>query len=162
MHHAHGYTLLDILTVTVIFSVVLAAIVWLANPGRALKREYDAQRVEDVRNITEALIEYDLVDPDAFDALVNSLDDRPTMIGSADSCAGSYGVQCDAGVLHDNCVDLEAPLSRLLGSIPFDQHGEGLSSERTGYFLKRSNNHLIVGACNPQSTSNIEISTPLN
>lgn len=162
MHHAHGYTLLDMFTIAVLITVVLSAIIWLANPGMQLKKQYDAQRVEDVRNITEALIEYDLVDPDGYNALVEGLDDRPTMIGSADSCAGSYGIQCDASVLHDNCVDLEAPFSRLLGSVPFDHHGDGLSSERTGYFLKRSNNHLIVGSCNPQSTSNIEISTPLN
>lgn len=163
MQNPQGSTTVDILAAIGIILAVTLVIVVFVNPVRELKREYDQQRVEDLRDLTEILLELRERDPHRFEEIVAGLGAERTMVGTADSCAGSYGIQCSDAVLNDKCIDLSVDaIPDFVNELPVDPSGGIFSDERTGYYLSKLNDNLVIAACNPQLQSNIEIVADLD
>lgn len=163
MENPQGYTTLDLVAAAGVVLAVTLVIVVFVNPLNTLKREYDEQRVEDVRDLTEIVLELRQRDPERFENLLQRIENGPAMIGMGEACAGSHGVQCPDSLIQDTCLDIYADvIPEITNDLPVDEGGDLFSEERTGYFLSHDGQELIIGACSPQIQSNIEISVQLD
>lgn len=138
-------------------SLVLLSVVVLVRPHEILGRERDAARLRDVQDYFEALYELSLRDPEAFTALTAGVPERRVMIGSGQSCAGSYGTFCQDAGLADVCLDVEPALQPEYLQTVLVNPSDRFSPEQTGYYLELSSDALVVGACEPFGPQPIEI-----
>lgn len=140
------------------FFVVL--LVTFMNPARALERTRDESRVDAVRNIMEAMIEIQTVDPDAMDRLRDAVEASGApprvMLGTGETCAGDWGNACSDAILADGCADMSVFLSDYLASIPVDP-SQPFSAAASGYYMTFSPGVLEVGACNPEAQDAIRL-----
>ena len=157
----HGHTFVDIITACAIFGAVVIFILFLMNPIGRLEQARDAQREEGVKDITESVLQLQRTDPEQFSALLNELSTEKRMIGTGDSCAGSFGVQCSDEVLRNDCLDVEAYLPNGHEKLPVER-GRAFSTEQSGYTLSYDGLRLAVAACRPQARSVIEIVSVIN
>lgn len=152
-----GYTSIDILSATAIIFVITFVIVMIANPFQKLAKENDKQRGEDVKNLTELLLQLQFEDPEKYDALVSKLSVRPSIIGTASACDDGYGANCSEESASRDCIDL----SFLPEELPIDPSGEPFSKLYTGYYLSIENDALTVGSCGPELQDKLEIISEL-
>lgn len=159
MQHPHGYTNLDLITATSIVLFVFAIAILLANPFRSIEKMRDDQRDDGVRNLTEVLLEMQYREPDVFNEIVAQIQEGGrSLVGAGDSCEGSYGAQCADSVLNDDCLNITTQaVPRYISYLPIDPEAEIFDIDHTGYFVDIKNDQLIVGACNPERRSNIEL-----
>lgn len=161
---AYGYmgrTTLDAVTGLAAIMLLIAVIAVFVGPARALAQKQDEARVDGVRNIMEAILEMQIVDPERVDNLRQAaeLAGSPPriMIGSAADCAGDWGVQCSDTVLADKCLDADLYLANYLENLPFDTSSSLYSERQSGYYITFTPGTLEVGACSPQATEEIRL-----
>lgn len=160
---AHGYmgrTTIDIAASVAVVMFLVVLTVGLSAPGHQLKRVNDEMRTDGVRNIMEAILEMQTVDPDSVDRLREEFDNAGApprvMLGSAESCAGSWGVQCGDAILADTCLD-PTFFGKYLAEVPIDGGSLDYSAAHTGYYLTFGEGVLEVGACNPELQEVIQL-----
>lgn len=157
----HGYTNADIIVAIGLVAISIIVIAVVASPGDALGHQHDRTRHDDVRNYTEALYQLYHGEPAVFDALDNNLSSFRAMIGTGESCEGSFGLHCGDSVLADDCVDLAPYISPdYLSPLPVDPSG-GYSQEHTGYYISLDQGVMEIGACDPYGPGTITIETQL-
>ncbi|MCH8049539.1 hypothetical protein IH979_02410 [Patescibacteria group bacterium] len=162
MDPVQGYTNTDVIAAVVIMLFAIFVIVIIASPGSELGREYDKVRHEDVRDYTEALFEMYNSDPETFDEIKKELTELKVMIGTGESCDGTYGMHCSDAVLRDDCLDLEPHLvPAYLSSLPVDPKSRRYSKRVSGYYLLLKDDILEVGACDPFGPGSILLRTEL-
>ena len=158
----HGYTGKDVFTSFMLIALIILVVVVLVGPARLLTKERDTVREEAVRDIMEMLLEMRVQDPTSFAQVMGTVAAGQTMIGTAYACAGDFGAQCGDVTLRDTCLDLTTfDAETYLAELPVDPSPEFLSRQ-TGYYLYLENNTLEVGACNPQSRSEIKLEAHLD
>lgn len=162
---AYGYmgkTTLDAVTACAAVMLMVAIIAAFVGPSRALAQKEDEARVDGVRNIMEAVLEMQIVDPQRVDDLRDAAEATGApprvMIGSAHDCAGDWGTQCGDAVLADTCLDADLYLADYLGEVPFDASDIRYSERQSGYYITFKPGVLEVGACNPGATEEIRLS----
>lgn len=150
-----GSTTIDVAASIAVVMFLAALTVALMAPGWQLRRVNDTSRTEDVRNIMEALLEMQTVDPESVDKLRSAVESAGApprvMFGTAESCVGDWGTQCGDAILADTCLDGEAfGLGEYLETFPIDLGHASFSQKHSGYYVTFSPGVLEVGACNPQ------------
>ena len=155
-----GATTIDAVTANacaLFLVVVVAAIVGPAH--RAAERRYEI-RVDDVRNIMEAVLEMQTVDPARVDAIREAAEATGApprvMFGNGASCSGDFGGQCSVAITADDCLDATEFAGAYLPSVPVDPSGD-YSSSATGYYIDFSPGVLEIGACNPETRGEVRL-----
>lgn len=155
-----GRTTIDIVASIGVVALLFVVVVGIMGPERAVQKERDEMRVDGVRNIMEAFLELQTVDPEAMDRLRDAVEASGApprvMIGAGESCAGDWGVQCGDAILADGCTDLRGFLEDYLSPLPVDPD-DGYSSEVSGYYVTFAPGVLEVGACNPEVQDTIRL-----
>lgn len=162
---AYGYmgrTTIDVLASIAAVMFVILLVAGFMGPRQLLSRTHDEMRVDGVRNIMEAILEMQTVDPDAVDRLREAYEDAGApprvMLGSAVLCAGDWGVQCGDEILADECLDAERyGLTSYIPKMPVDGGWEEYSLQQTGYYLSFQPGSLEVGACAPETRNDIRL-----
>ncbi|MBI1907906.1 hypothetical protein HYS28_00625 [Candidatus Uhrbacteria bacterium] len=161
---AYGYmgkSTLDVVTSVAAVMFLVAAVAASVGPARALAQKQDEARIDGVRNIMEAILELQTVDPERVDELREAAEASGApprvMVGSADDCSGDWGVQCGDAVLADHCLDVDPYLSDYLGDAPFDGSDSRYSERQSGYYIDFSPGVLEVGACDPGAQEEIRL-----
>ncbi len=156
MNNPHGYTYIEIIAAFALFGVLAFLIVMIANPVHQLRRANDDVRVDDVRDIMEIVLEMQVKDPASFAAIVGSVAAGKTMIGTNNSCEGSFGLRCPDDILQNNCIDLaEFAEPGYIDQVPIDPQDKFFDKRITGYYISFEAGKLEIGACNPQSRHEI-------
>lgn len=162
---AYGYmgkTTLDAVTALAAVMLIMAVIAAFVGPTRALAQKQDEERIDGVRNIMEAVLEMQIVDPERVDDLRDAAEATGApprvMVGSAEDCSGDWGAQCGDAVLADKCLDVDPYLADYLGDMPFDVSDVRYSERQSGYYISFQPGVLEVGACNPGATEEIRLS----
>ncbi|MBU1126011.1 hypothetical protein KJ758_00180 [Patescibacteria group bacterium] len=151
MKNPRGYTWQDALIAASLVLALMLLIVVLTNPGIRLGHANDSKRTEDIRDLTEIILELQLIQPEAFANIVGTAAAGRIMIGSGNSCAGSFGSLCPDEVLRDSCFDLTEFSDEKIPVDPLDIY----SGLQTGYYLLFENNVLEIGACNPETQAEV-------
>lgn len=155
-----GRTTIDVVTSLGIAGLLIVVAVLVIGPERALQKERDEFRVDAVRDIMEALIEVQTVDPESMDRLRDAVEASGApprvMIGTGVSCAGDWGVECSDAILADGCTDFGAFLQDYLAPLPVDPDAR-YSADVTGYYISFTPGVLEVGACNPEAQPGIRL-----
>ncbi len=166
-----GKTTIDVMTSTAVIFLTVAIVAMIVGPAHRLAVHNDDVRTDDVRNIMEAILDMQTVDPARVDNLRSALESagsppRVMISGGAGSgfaggkntsCAGDHGVQCGDAILADTCVDIMPFIDGYISHIPVDT-AAGFTSAATGYYIDFSPGTLEVGACNPETQSTIRLS----
>lgn len=152
---ASGFTLVELLIVIAV-TTILASVVFVAvDPAARFANARDDQRKADVASVLSALVAYQTDNDSALPAAADALaDDAPTMIGTATSgCDAS----CDAVATSAACVDLTTLADEgYFGSVPVDSTN-GTAMQTLYYLTKNANGTLTVGACAPESSTEISV-----
>lgn len=157
-HHFHSPTPLDVIAALAVVVAVCVLIIALANPEVKLARAHDAQRTEDVREITQAVLELKENNPERFSDLQSDLVSRESakvMLGTGQDCSGAYGL-CGNEELDDVCFDLASYAADLLPVVPHDP-ANVFTPAKTGYYLTFSDDSFEVGACAPERQEEIRL-----
>lgn len=161
---AYGYmgrTTLDVVTSVAAVMLLLAIIAAIIGPARVLAKKTDEARVDGVRNIMEAILELQTVDPERVDDMRQAAElagvPPRVMIGRTADCSGDWGVQCGDAILADGCLDAGIYLGEYLAAMPVDLASPTASERQTGYYISFSPSLLEVGACNPASAETIRL-----
>lgn len=155
-----GATTIDVVTAVAGAMFLIALTAGVVGPAHRLMARRDAQRTDDVRNIMEAVLEMQTVDPDRVDSLRAAAEASgapPRVVfGNGTSCAGDFGSQCTDAIVADDCLDATEFAGEYLSSVPIDPSGS-YSAAATGYYIDFSPGVLEVGACNPETQGAIRL-----
>lgn len=155
-----GATTIDAVTATACAMFLVALVALVVGPARRVAELRDAQRTEDVRNIMEAVLEMQTVEPERVDALRDAYEASGApprvMFGNGTSCMGDWGPQCSDAILADDCLDAAEFASGYLADVPIDVD-DMYSDTATGYYIDFSPGVLEVGACNPETQPEIRL-----
>lgn len=156
-----GATTIDTVTATACAMFLIALTAAVVGPARHVAQLRDAQRTEDVRNIMEAVLEMQTVEPERVDALRNQAEASGApprvLFGSGTSCAGDWGAQCSDAILADDCLDATEFAGGYLSTAPVDPDDDTYSAAATGYYIDFSPGVLEIGACNPELQQEIRL-----
>lgn len=154
LNRQKGFTLIELLVVIVIIAI-LAAIIFVAlDPARRFGESRDSRRWSEVVTILNAVLKHQV---DQGGVLLNTVSNMTTgdyyMIGTASS---GCNTGCDTVVTQNDCVDISGLVDAYISDVPEDPlNGTGV---KTYYYIsKTANSRIIVGACNPERTSIIEV-----
>ncbi len=156
----HGATPIDVLAATALVFFGVAIIVVFLTPGYRLAKERDEVRVDNVRNIMEAIIAMETSDPVRIDAIAQSAraSGAPprVMIGNGVSCAGDWGRACTDDILADRCLDLAEFSVGYISFVPIDENPH-FTDAASGYYVDFSYERVEVGACSPETQTSITL-----
>lgn len=148
--HMHG-TRVDVMLGMAVVLFILFLIVMVVGPVRTLTQERDEVRTEHVRDLMTRLLQLELINPEAYEALVGEVraqGDYRMVIGAGVSCGGSHGPECSDAVTADTCLHTDEYFSDLLlVAPPVDPRNNYYSQAVTGYYLAMHNGQLEVGSC---------------
>lgn len=117
----------------------------------------DEQRLRDVEDVMQILIEMRTNQPEWFAQIVGRAAAGQVMIGRGSDCAGDFGSACADPGLSDTCLDLTQPFSNYMDSLLVDPDRDQFSIEQTGYYLLVSDGMLEVGACQSEAREEIKL-----
>ena len=117
----------------------------------------DEQRLRDVEDIMQILVEMRTNQPEWFAQIVGQSAAGQIMIGRGGDCSGSFGTQCLNESLKDSCLDLTQPFSNYMDSLLVDPDRSTYNINQTGYYLSVHDQILEVGACSPESREQIKL-----
>jgi len=146
-----GFTLIELLIVIAIIAA-LAVVVFVAlNPVKRLSDARDARRTADVETILTGVHEY-IVDNKGSLPTGMTTSMAETQLGtSASGCAVATGT---CAVVAAGCIDLSAPLSKYLKSIPTDPN-TGTAAKTLYDVSVDANNIVTVKACGVEGATSI-------
>ncbi len=155
-----GATTIDAVTATACALFLVVVVAAIVGPTHRAAERRDEIRVDDVRNIMEAVLEMQTVDSARVDALRDAAESTGApprvMFGSGTSCAGDFGPQCSDAIVADDCLDATEFAGAYLSSVPVDPSGS-YSSAATGYYIDFSPGVLEIGACNPETQGEVRL-----
>lgn len=155
-----GATTIDVVTATACAMLLLAITAAVVGPAHRLAERRDALRTDGVRNIMEAVLEMQTIAPERVDALRNGAEASGApprvMVGNGETCAGDWGAQCSDAILADDCLDFTEFAGAYLSTAPIDPD-DTYSAAATGYYIDFSPGILEVGACSPETQSQIRL-----
>lgn len=140
----------------VIFLFVAFLVVMAVNPAEEMAKANDQQRLHDVEDILQMMIELGVDQPEVFSSWVGQAANGRAMFGLDDSCAGSHGSQCSDEQLADTCLSTTF-YTHPEESFPIDPLDEQFDVTKTGYYLDFVEGSLVIGACHPQAQESIEL-----
>lgn len=124
----------------------------------------DEQRLRDVEDIMQILIEMRTDQPEWFSQIVGQSAAGQIMIGQGSDCSGDWGRRCAESALKDSCINLTQPFSNYMDSLPVSpasvyigMSGGDYSQDHTGYYLVVRDQTLEVGACMPEARAEIKL-----
>ncbi len=155
-----GATTIDVVTATACLALLIAVTAAVVGPAHRVAVHRDALRTDGVRNIMEAMLEMQTVDPERIDALRDGAEASGApprvMIGTGETCAGDWGAQCSDAILADDCLDFTEFAGAYLSTAPVDPD-ETYTAAATGYYIDFSPGVLEVGACSPETLPQIHL-----
>lgn len=157
MKNPFGHTTIETITAGAVLLFLFFVIVMVKNPLLSLKKQHDLIREEGVKDIMEILLEMEVTNPESFAKVVGPAAAGKSMIGTAESCAGSYGSRCADDVLRNDCLDLQKYASGFLEEVPIDPRDDIFSKEKTGYYISFESGALEIGACYPEARNEITL-----
>ena len=140
-----------IITGVIIVGLIVGGWYW----QHRLQIRNDEQRLRDVEDIMQILVEMRTNQPEWFSQIVGQVAAGQIMIGKGADCTGSFGSQCLDEGLKDACLDLTQQFSNYMDSLLVDPDRSTYGIDQTGYYLRVNEQILEVGACNPKSRSDI-------
>jgi len=144
----------------VIISFATFLVVMAVNPAEEMAKANDEQRLHDVEDIMQMMIELGVDQPDVFASWVGQAANGRAMFGLDDSCAGSHGSQCSDEILANTCLSTTF-YTHPEDIFPIDPLHERFDVTKTGYYLDFQEGNLLIGACYPQTQDKIELEIAL-
>lgn len=155
-----GATTIDAVTATACAMLLLAITAAVVGPAHRVAERRDAIRTDGVRNIMEAILEMQTVEPEHVDALRDGAEASGApprvMVGNGETCAGDWGAQCSDAILADDCLDFTEFAGKYLSKAPIDPDGM-YSAAATGYYIDFSPGILEVGSCSPETQGQVRL-----
>lgn len=149
-----GFTAVELIVVITLIGILLGMVVVAIDPVSRFKNARNQQRRADVAMLLGALYQY----------YSDNRGNIPTHIDSVTASAQVFGTNatgcnasCTATTTAVACVDLTAALvDKYLSSIPIDPQ-TGTSGNSEYYVNVLAGNHVVVGACDPESSATISL-----
>lgn len=152
-----GFTLLEILLVVAAIAILASIVIIAINPTKQLGETRDAQRSADVNTVMNALYQYSLDNNGNFPAGVDATTGTSQVLGLDTTGCNTTCTNANGGSSEVSCVDLSTDLvADYLVDIPFDPSTG--DADNTDYYINvDGNNRLVVGACDPDQATTIEV-----
>jgi len=134
-HYSKGFTLLEVLLVVAILALLAGIVIVAINPGRQLANSRNSQRSNDVKNILNAVYQYDIDNGGVLPATITT-----TATDICNTTGGNCTGLIDLGVL--------TATGKFLVSMPKDPQCTALcTTYGTGYkIIKDANNRVTVSS----------------
>lgn len=157
--NTQGFTLIELLIVIAIMAILGAIIFVSLNPAERLQDARNARRMADVNSILAA-IKLDQIDNGGtfYSDIASSTANTYYQIGEAETGCSSPCSNPPV-ILQDKCINLLPLIDEgYIADIPIDPNAEGVSSQKTGYYLYKFNTgQMTIGSCYEEKGTNSSI-----
>ena len=140
-----GFTLIELIIVIAIIAILAAAIFVAIDPAQKLNSSRNEQRLSDITNILDRVVEYQVDNSGAHYTTIAAL--TPGEYSVIGTCTS--GATCSTQATQSACINLTAIGSNYLATIPKDPKAE--TAADTDYYLMIDEKGAVtVGACEPE------------
>lgn len=145
-----GFTLIQLVVTVAVLAIIVGTVLYNEDPEKRIGKTMDAQRIQELDAITQAIENYEIDNH----TLPGDLSLSTLGIGQkVVLCSAAATLSCDGQSNACAVVDDTDFIGKYLPALPVDPNKS--STADTGYYVTRSENNtgLVVGACDTYSTT---------